>query len=80
MTSMLAEGRKLAKLAPNVCVKVPLDLGRAEGLPALADEGTQVNVTLCFQAGQALLAAKAAPPSSRPSSAGSTMSARTGCS
>ncbi|MBW8816286.1 MAG: fructose-6-phosphate aldolase [Caulobacterales bacterium] len=57
--TMLAEGRKLAGLAPNVVVKVPLT---REGLVATAEfaaEGIQTNVTLCFSASQALLAAKA---------------------
>ena len=56
---MLAEGRKLAGVAPNVVVKVPLT---REGLTAtgtFAAEGIQTNVTLCFSAAQALLAAKA---------------------
>lgn len=56
---MLAEGRKLAAIAPNVVVKVPLT---REGLIATAQfarEGIQTNVTLCFSAAQALLAAKA---------------------
>src|SRR3712207_6629439 len=56
---MLAEGRKLAKVAPNVCVKVPLTWDGLKVCRALANEGTKVNVTLCFSAGQALLAAKA---------------------
>jgi transaldolase len=56
---MLAEGRKLAKLAANVCVKVPLTWDGLKVCRALSDEGTPVNVTLCFSAGQALLAAKA---------------------
>jgi transaldolase len=56
---MLAEGRKLAKVAPNVCVKVPLTWDGLKACRALANEGTKVNVTLCFSAGQALLAAKA---------------------
>ena len=56
---MLAEGRKLAKLASNVCVKVPLTWDGLKACRALSDEGTPVNVTLCFTAGQALLAAKA---------------------
>ena len=56
---MLAEGRKLAKLAPNVCVKLPLTWDGLKACKALSSEGTQVNVTLCFSAGQALLAAKA---------------------
>jgi transaldolase len=56
---MLAEGRRLADIAPNVAVKLPLT---REGLTAtgkLASEGIRVNVTLCFSAVQALLAAKA---------------------
>jgi len=56
---MLEEGRKLASVAPNVVVKVPLT---REGLIATAEfarEGIQTNVTLCFSAAQALLAAKA---------------------
>jgi transaldolase len=56
---MLAEGRKLAGIAPNVVVKVPLT---REGLIATAQfarEGISTNVTLCFSANQALLAAKA---------------------
>jgi transaldolase len=56
---MLAEGRKLASVATNVVVKVPLT---REGLAATAEfaaEGIQTNVTLCFSAAQALLAAKA---------------------
>ena len=57
--TMLAEGRKLAALAPNVCVKVPLTPDGLKTCKALSDEGTKVNVTLCFSAGQALLAAKA---------------------
>jgi transaldolase len=56
---MLAEGRKLARIAPNVCVKVPLTWDGLKVCKALSSEGTQVNVTLCFSAGQALLAAKA---------------------
>lgn len=57
--TMLAEGRKLAKLAPNVTVKVPLTEDGLKTCKALTDAGTQVNVTLCFSAGQAILAAKA---------------------
>ena len=56
---MLVEGRKLAAIAPNVVVKVPLTV---EGLVAtrqFAEEGIQTNVTLCFSANQAMLAAKA---------------------
>lgn len=57
--TMLEEGRKLAGVATNVVVKVPLT---KEGLIATAEfsrEGIQTNVTLCFSAAQALLAAKA---------------------
>ncbi len=57
--TMLAEGRKLAKIAANVTVKVPLTPDGLKTCRVLADEGTQVNVTLCFSPAQALLAAKA---------------------
>ena len=57
--TMLTEGRKLAAIAPNVTVKVPLTRDGLMTCRALSDAGTDVNVTLCFTAGQALLAAKA---------------------
>jgi len=57
--TMLIEGRKLAKIAPNVTVKVPLTVDGLKTCKALSDEGTMVNVTLCFHPGQAILAAKA---------------------
>jgi len=57
--TMLSEGKKLAKIAQNVCVKVPLTVDGLKTCKALSDAGTQVNVTLCFSAAQALLAAKA---------------------
>jgi transaldolase len=57
--TMLAEGRKLAKLASNVTVKVPLTPDGLKTCKALSDECTKVNVTLCFSAAQAILAAKA---------------------
>ncbi len=57
--TMLVEGRKLAGLAGNVCVKVPLTPDGLKTCKALSDEGTKVNVTLCFSAAQAILAAKA---------------------
>jgi transaldolase len=57
--TMLAEGRRLAKIAPNVTVKVPLTVDGLKTCRALASEGTMVNVTLCFSATQAILAAKA---------------------
>jgi transaldolase len=56
---MLAEGRTLAKIAKNVAVKVPLTWDGLKACRTLAGEGTMVNVTLCFSANQALLAAKA---------------------
>jgi len=57
--TMVAEGRRLAAIAHNVTVKVPLTPDGLKACRTLADEGTMVNVTLCFSAGQALLAAKA---------------------
>jgi transaldolase len=56
---MIAEGRVLAKIAPNVTVKVPLTWDGLKACKALTGDGTMVNVTLCFSANQALLAAKA---------------------
>ena len=57
--TMLKEGEKLAKIASNVAVKVPLTPAGLKTCKALSDKGTKVNVTLCFSAGQAILAAKA---------------------
>lgn len=57
--TMLAEGRALAALAPNVTVKVPLTRDGLMTCRALRADDIMVNVTLCFTAGQALLAAKA---------------------
>lgn len=56
---MMKEGRKLAKIADNVAVKLPLTLEGLKACKALSSDGIQVNVTLCFSANQALLAAKA---------------------
>lgn len=56
---MLAEGRYLARIASNVVVKLPLTENGLKACRTLADEGIRVNVTLCFSAVQALLAAKA---------------------
>lgn len=56
---MIAEGRHLAKIAPNVCVKVPLTWDGLKACRVLSDEGHKLNVTLCFSAAQAILAAKA---------------------
>src|SRR6056300_1126450 len=57
--TMLKEGKKLAGIADNVTVKVPLTEAGLSVCKALSDQGTMVNVTLCFSAAQALLAAKA---------------------
>lgn len=57
--TMLAEGRRLASIAPNVTVKVPLTRDGLKTCKALSEGGTMVNVTLCFSSAQALLAAKA---------------------
>ncbi|AIB10825.1 fructose-6-phosphate aldolase [Azospirillum brasilense] len=57
--TMLAEGKKLAKIADNVTVKVPLTPAGLKTCKALSSEGTMVNVTLCFSPAQAILAAKA---------------------
>jgi transaldolase len=59
LEGMLKEGRYLRGIAPNVAVKVPLTEAGLSACRALAAEGTLVNVTLCFSAAQALLAAKA---------------------
>lgn len=56
---MLKEGRDLAKVAANVVIKVPLTLDGLKACRTFRAEGTKVNVTLCFSAAQALLAAKA---------------------
>ncbi|MEO0764131.1 MAG: transaldolase family protein, partial [Pseudomonadota bacterium] len=57
--AMIAEGRHLAAIAPNIAVKVPLTWAGLRACKTLTDEGRMVNVTLCFTANQALLAAKA---------------------
>ncbi|MBI6630179.1 fructose-6-phosphate aldolase [Pontibaca salina] len=57
--AMIAEGRKLAKIADNIAVKVPLTWDGLKACNVLSDEGNMVNVTLCFSANQAILAAKA---------------------
>jgi transaldolase len=56
---MMREADVLRKIAPNIAVKVPLTLDGLKTCKALTGEGTMVNVTLCFTANQALLAAKA---------------------
>ncbi|MEM9639007.1 MAG: fructose-6-phosphate aldolase [Pseudomonadota bacterium] len=57
--AMIAEGRKLAEIAPNITVKLPLTWDGLKACKVLSSEGKMVNVTLCFSANQALLAAKA---------------------
>lgn len=56
---MVKEGNTLRKIASNIAVKVPLTWDGLKACKALADDGAMVNVTLCFSANQALLAAKA---------------------
>lgn len=56
---MIAEGRELAKIAENITIKVPLTWAGLKACKVLSGEGRMVNVTLCFSANQALLAAKA---------------------
>ncbi len=56
---MIREGEILAAIAPNVCVKIPLTWDGLRATKALTDRGLKTNVTLCFSAMQALLAAKA---------------------
>jgi len=57
--AMIAEGRKLAEIAENIAIKLPLTWDGLKACKVLSDEGRMVNVTLCFSANQALLAAKA---------------------
>ncbi|MHA6317031.1 fructose-6-phosphate aldolase [Altererythrobacter sp. CAU 1778] len=57
--TMMKEAEVLRKLADNVCIKVPLTIDGLKTCKALTSDGTMVNVTLCFSANQALLAAKA---------------------
>ncbi len=57
--AMVREGRELAKIHKNVVIKVPLTRDGIRACSILSKEGHRVNVTLCFSAGQALLAAKA---------------------
>ena len=55
---MLVEGRELRKIADNVCIKLPLTMDGLKACSSLSREGASTNVTLCFSANQALLAAK----------------------
>ena len=56
---IMREANVLRKIAKNICIKVPLTPDGLRACKTLTGEGTKVNVTLCFSAGQALLAAKA---------------------
>jgi len=56
---IVAQGRRLAKIAPNITVKVPLIWDGLKACRTLSADGTPVNVTLCFSAVQAMMAAKA---------------------
>ncbi|MFZ4690438.1 MAG: fructose-6-phosphate aldolase [Polymorphobacter sp.] len=56
---MLREAEVLKKLGDNICIKLPLTIDGLTACKALSDEGVMTNVTLCFSANQALLAAKA---------------------
>lgn len=58
-SAMIAEGKKLAAIAHNITIKVPLTWDGLKACKALAADGYKVNVTLCFSPTQALLAAKA---------------------
>ncbi|MEE4290035.1 MAG: fructose-6-phosphate aldolase [Erythrobacter sp.] len=57
--TMMKEAEVLRRIADNVCIKVPLTVDGLKTCKALTGDGTMVNVTLCFSANQALLAAKA---------------------
>jgi transaldolase len=57
--AMLEEGRRLASLAENIVIKAPLTPDGLKACKTLSGEGIRVNVTLCFSAAQAILAAKA---------------------
>src|SRR5215218_1439982 len=74
---MLREGREYSKIAPNVVVKCPLTRDGLKATRRLTDEGIKVNVTLCFSAAQAILAAKAGQRLSAPFWVASTTSAKT---
>ena len=57
--AMIAEGRKLAEIADNITIKLPLTWDGLKACKVLSGEGHMINVTLCFSANQALIAAKA---------------------
>ena len=56
---MMKEGRERAKIAPNIVVKLPSTIEGLKACKAMSDEGIKTNMTLCFQAMQALMVAKA---------------------
>jgi transaldolase len=56
---MMKEGRERAKIAPNIVVKLPTTVEGLKACKAMSDEGIKTNMTLCFQAMQALMVAKA---------------------
>lgn len=56
---IIKEGRELSKIAPNIVVKVPLIIEGLKAVKTFSEEGINTNVTLCFSASQAVLAAKA---------------------
>ena len=56
---MIAEGREIAKIHPNMVVKIPMTVEGLKAVKVLSGEGIQTNVTLVFSAAQALLAARA---------------------
>ena len=58
--NMILEGKKLSSIAQNVAIKVPLTFDGLRACKAFSDDGIMVNVTLCFSAAQAILAAKIA--------------------
>ncbi|MDD9333256.1 MAG: transaldolase family protein, partial [Bartonella sp.] len=57
--NMMKEAAVLAKIANNICIKLPLTLDGLKACKALTEQGLKTNLTLCFSANQALLAAKA---------------------
>ena len=57
--NMIKEGEKLSKIAKNVCIKLPLTMDGLKACKYFSSKGVQTNVTLCFSAAQAILAAKA---------------------
>ena len=77
---MLAEGRKLARLAPNVCVKVPLTWDGLKACRALPMKAPRSTSPCASRPARHCSRPRPAPPSSRRSSAGSTISATTACS